>query len=164
MYNKVKNGFTLIELLVVVLIIGILAAVAVPQYQFAVTKTRYAELLTTLNAWEKQARLAFLEGNWVLDEDTHADAHKCQFTPSLEEAEYQESVFTPLWRFSIEECYGSEIYIDTNARFSGGIEDIEVHYYPDGTKEYLMYPTSDFQTKVANWLHTVDPAFTNVGE
>ena len=55
-----NQAFTLIELLVVVLIIGILAAVALPQYQKAVIKSRVGEVKTMFTAIHNGVELCLL--------------------------------------------------------------------------------------------------------
>lgn len=55
-----RKGFTLIELLVVVLIVGILSAIALPQYTKSVEKTKIAEAKIIFNTMEKNYQLCVL--------------------------------------------------------------------------------------------------------
>ncbi|MFN3869798.1 MAG: prepilin-type N-terminal cleavage/methylation domain-containing protein [Hyphomicrobiaceae bacterium] len=49
---RAQRGFTLIELMIVVAIIGILAAIAIPQYQDYVTRSRWSDNLSSLASFK----------------------------------------------------------------------------------------------------------------
>jgi len=67
--NHAQKGFTLIELMIVVAIIGILAAVAIPQYQDYTARTQVSRLVGEVNALKSNAESIFNNGGQIGTED-----------------------------------------------------------------------------------------------
>src|SRR4030043_75639 len=60
---KAKSGFTLVEILIVVVILGILAAIVIPQFTEASTEAKTSSLCTDLQTMRSQIELYKIQHN-----------------------------------------------------------------------------------------------------
>jgi type IV pilus assembly protein PilE len=66
MLRKNQGGFTLVELMIVVIIVGILAAVAIPMYQGATERAKASEAVAALGTIRGALRVYYAEhGTYV---------------------------------------------------------------------------------------------------
>ena len=135
--NK-KKGFTLIELLVVVLIIGILAAIALPQYQKSVRKTRIAEARVNLKSIADGLELYILSNG--------------NYTQDIADLDIQVNTESKDWSYYVDECtvtldnkIGCSII--AQPKFENLSYDIEL-----GTRNY----DSDWAGKFVCWFSDED--------
>ncbi len=130
MFKQNKQAFTLIELLVVVLIIGVLAAVALPQYNKAVKKARVAEQIELVSSIYPAAEACYLE----TDDPAQCTPDKlpitietCQTLPGFETCQLSIGFVTEAGKG----VKGARTFI-LNSPPSGVYPQIRIGKYPNG--------------------------------
>ena len=131
------KGFTLIELLVVVLIIGILSAIALPQYRNSIEKSRAAEMMIWLSNAKKAMDAYYADRgdmpetqiNFAKDDYTGIDLNLGQVVSGS--GEVYNKYFTAAAQCGNTSCFVNIYRNSQNPDIAGDIWYLNATYYPD---------------------------------
>ncbi len=133
-----NKGFTLIELLVVVLIIGILAAIALPQYQKAVERSRMAEAVQVLGDLATAQSIYYMQHNVFAEGFSELNEGDINIADPSQEGK---------WRFDVQ---GGTPMATAVAHRSGGKyadSTLAIWVWEDGRVEKLCEYDADNETQ-----------------
>lgn len=69
--KSLQKGFTLIELMIVIAIIGILAAIAIPQYQNYIARSQVSRVVSEVGSLKTPVETCMLDGKTTLGQDVN---------------------------------------------------------------------------------------------
>ena len=129
--SNTNSAFTLVELLVVVAIVGILSAIALPNFLAQTDKAKATEAKTHMASTLKQAHAKFLEDG-AAPESSNADMNSTYGTPEDGDTKFdyeQVSWSSPVWTIKAvgnsTDAGLSDKEIDGCVNFNTGIVDIQ---------------------------------------
>lgn len=146
--KKISKGFTLIEMLVVILIIGILAAIAVPQYKMSVARTKFTTLKSfTKNIVESLQRYYMVNNAYPL-KYTELDIDFDEMT--LTYSDSQEFDFSVSGGISCTVWFKNDNLINCSMKIFG--TSMSYYVLRDTNKPYICRATSTNIFDIANRL------------
>lgn len=133
LYKRASRAFTLVEVLIVVIILGILAAVVVPQFSDASSDAKLSALQTNLQSIRSQLQLYKIQHN---DTWPTLASFTAQMTAGTKADGTAGTVYGP-YLLSIP----NNPFTDTNT-VTKGANDSSAWYYDDSTGEFRANDTA----------------------